>query len=261
VLDYFQELGKPSDIPTFSIITVSWNAEQTIRKTIESVINQTERDFEYIIIDGASTDNTMKIVTEYSNKITRILCEKDKGIQDAYNKGINLASGRYIGILNADDQYNLNTLEIVRKEIDKLEDPETIIYGGMSFTDNSEDYLFVSHVELGKRMICHPTCFIPASIHRRFGNYDLKYSIASDYDLLSRLSSFGVSFLGINKPLVIYKPGGISSQKKLTSIKDTLRIQKKYNNWNFLEYSYESARLLAALFIKRSNDIFVMYRK
>jgi ribonuclease BN (tRNA processing enzyme) len=75
------------------------------------------------------------------------------------------------------------------------------------------------------------------------------------------LSSFGVSFLGINKPLVIYKPGGISSQKKLTSIKDTLRIQKKYNNWNFLEYSYESARLLAALFIKRSNDIFVMYRK
>jgi glycosyltransferase involved in cell wall biosynthesis len=233
-----------------SIITVSFNSAQTIGDTLKSVAAQSHPNIEHIIVDGASTDQTVKIVEGFPH-VAQCISEKDEGIYFAMNKGIAMASGDVIGILNADDQYNLNTLEIVRKEIEKLENPETIIYGGMSFTDNSEDYLFVSHVELGKRMICHPTCFIPANIHRRFGNYDLKYSIASDYDLLSRLSSFGVSFLGINKPLVIYKPGGISSQKKLTSIRDTLRIQKKYNNWNFLEYSYESARLLAALFYQK----------
>jgi glycosyltransferase involved in cell wall biosynthesis len=233
--------------PLFSIITVSRNAEKTIRKCIESVLNQTELDFEYIVIDGASIDGTMEVVNEYLNDISQVVSEPDLGIQDAYNKGINMASGKYIGILNADDQYMPHTLQIVKESIMSLEFAETILYGGMVFTDNRDEYLYVSHLELNERMICHPTCFIPRSVHARFGNYDLDFRIASDYDLISRFNSHGVAFQGIDKPLVIYSRGGISSQKKYTSIVETVKIQKKYNKWSSFKFIYELLRNVASL--------------
>ena len=97
--------------PLISIITVVYNGEKTIEQTITSVSEQTYKNIEYIIVDGKSTDGTMQIVSKYKGKIAKIICEKDKGIYDAMNKGISLAKGDIIGLLNADDFYEPDAIE------------------------------------------------------------------------------------------------------------------------------------------------------
>ena len=99
--------------PLISIITVCYNAEGTIEQTIRSVLNQTYKNIEYIIIDGFSTDNTLNIIERYKDSIAMVVSERDQGIYDAMNKGLSLAKGCFIGFLNADDWYDENALEIV----------------------------------------------------------------------------------------------------------------------------------------------------
>ena len=102
--------------PAFSIITVCLNSEKTVERTINSVLNQTFNDVEYIIIDGGSTDNTLNIIESYEEQITTIISEPDKGLYYAMNKGLALAKGRLIGIINSDDWYEPNTLDLVYQE-------------------------------------------------------------------------------------------------------------------------------------------------
>ena len=103
-------MEKKKIYPEFSIITVVLNNEKYIEETIKSIINQNYKNFEYIIIDGKSTDNTLKIIKKYKDKINKFISEKDKGIYDAFNKGISLANGRFICIVNSDDILKPNAL-------------------------------------------------------------------------------------------------------------------------------------------------------
>ena len=105
--------------PLFSIITVVYNNEKFLEETIQSVLNQKFQNFEYIIIDGGSSDKTLDIIKKYENEIDYWISEKDRGIYDAFNKGMSLAKGDFIGIINSDDTYMNNALEIIAKYVNK----------------------------------------------------------------------------------------------------------------------------------------------
>ncbi len=108
--------------PKVTIITVAYNAQATIEATILSVLAQSYKSLEYIIIDGGSTDGTLQIIKKYEDKISKYISEPDKGIADGFNKGIALATGDWIGMINADDQYTPNAVEVMMNNISKHDD-------------------------------------------------------------------------------------------------------------------------------------------
>ena len=124
--------------PFFSIVTVCYNSDKTIEQTIRSVLAQTYQDFEYIVIDGASTDNTLNIVKRYSEKVEyknkiRVYSEKDKGIYDAFNKGCRKAKGTYVWLVNSDDYIERDALSIVFEKVKAFSDAYPIVSGSVRF--------------------------------------------------------------------------------------------------------------------------------
>ena len=174
-----------------SIITVCYNSEKTIAQTIGSVLDQTYHDIEYIIVDGNSTDNTMKIVETYREKFAgrlKVVSEPDRGIYDAMNKGIRMASGELIGILNSDDYYEKNAVEIMVNAM--TEDRYQILYGEMRTWRNGkeESVGLLTHTFLRDRMIYHPACFVTRAVYRDLGGFDLRYPSVADYDFMLRMA-------------------------------------------------------------------------
>ncbi|MDO4190908.1 MAG: glycosyltransferase, partial [Bacteroidales bacterium] len=130
-----------NNTPLVSIITVCFNAEKTIEQTIQSVINQTYSNIEYIIIDGKSTDSTLNIVSKYKDNIATIISEPDNGIYDAMNKGIKLSSGELIGIINADDWYEKDAVKImVNKYLSTENKDNSLYYGMIRIWKNNKEY-------------------------------------------------------------------------------------------------------------------------
>lgn len=211
-----------------SIITVCYNSEKTIRDTIESVLAQTYSNIEYIIIDGASSDSTLSIVNEYKDKITHVYSEPDKGIYDAMNKGIQLASGDVVGILNSDDFYESN--DVIKSVVNCFKDSpqQDIIFGDVVIVnpDNLEKtirHYRISHFKTWKLrfgwMPPHPASFIKLKAYKETGLYSLKYKIASDYDMFVRLLVINqFKFTYLNKILVRMRSGGISTSGIRSSI-------------------------------------------
>ena len=174
-----------------SIITVCYNSEKTIAQTIGSVLDQTYHDIEYIIVDGNSTDNTMKIVETYREKFAgrlKVVSEPDRGIYDAMNKGIRMASGELIGILNSDVYYEKNAVEIMVNAM--TEDRYQILYGEMRTWRNGkeESVGLLTHTFLRDRMIYHPACFVTRAVYRDLGGFDLRYPSVADYDFMLRMA-------------------------------------------------------------------------
>lgn len=175
-----------------SIITVCYNAEKTIRNTIESVLQQKEADIEYIVIDGHSKDGTMRIVYEYKDHISRIISEPDKGLYDAMNKGIALATGDFIGILNSDDTFfDDETIKKITEFLTLNKDVDAII--GDIIQHNGKKILrrysskkwTPEKLKIGF-MPPHPSIFFKKDLFQKFGDYNLKYSISADYELITR---------------------------------------------------------------------------
>ena len=224
-----------------SIITVCFNSEKTIRKTLESIKSQKSKKIEHLIIDGKSTDNTLSIVDQYPYE-KKIVSESDKGIYDAMNKGIKLAQGDIIGFLNSDDFYSSN--EVVSKLEDIFTEDSGLeaCYADIVYTDQVDTSKVVRYWKSSKFISgsfskgwCppHPTFFVRKSVFERFGNFDLSYGVASDVDLMIR-------FLEVNKIKARYIPElwvkmrmGGASNKSLKEIwkqnQNVLRALKKYN--------------------------------
>ncbi len=174
-----------------SIITVCYNSDTTIRKTFESVLHQTYVDLEYIVIDGMSTDKTVAIIKEYEPLFCgrmRWVSEKDNGIYDAMNKGIRMAEGELIGIINSDDYYELDAVENMINAM--TDDKYQILYGAMrTWKDGEEESINISsHRFLRERMINHPSCFVTKAVYKDFGCYDASYTSVADYDFMLRMS-------------------------------------------------------------------------
>ena len=178
-----------------SIITVCFNSDKTIEKTILSVLSQTYNNIEYIIIDGKSMDNTVSIIQGYIKKIAKFISEPDKGIYDALNKGIAYATGDVIGILHSDDMFfDSNVLKNIANAFDEDGDLEATI-GDIVFV-NKTILNQVIRVYSSKKwnpgkfawgyMPAHPSFFCRKKVYQRLGDYKLNYKIASDYELLIR---------------------------------------------------------------------------
>jgi len=226
--------------PFFSIITVCYNAEKTIAQTIESVLNQQFNDYEYIIIDGNSTDSTLNIVRNYQDRFGDklvVVSEKDNGIYDAMNKGIRLANGKLIGIINSDDWYDAKTLKTVRGEYD-LHKQDGVYYGLLMNYYGDKHYCATGyhHNYLHECIVSHPTCFISKSIYDKYGMFDLQYKLAADYDLIIRLNKKDVPFIFIPQILAHFRMGGSTDINKKKSMVETYKIFLKHGIFSKRKY-------------------------
>jgi len=203
-----------------SIITPSYNSKKTLSRTIESVVSQECKDIEYIIIDGGSTDGTLEIINEYKDKISKKISEKDNGIYDAINKGINLATGDVIGILNSDDFYDNN--KVLQTVLNIFEDSNIdAIYGDINYfaNDIKKTTRYWEAGEYDERKlnngwaIPHPALFLRKSVYDKCGLYNVSFKIAGDYEFILRiLKIYHINLKYISKVLVRMYDGGISGR-------------------------------------------------
>ncbi len=216
-----------------SIITINRNNAKGLKKTLESVASQTCRDFEHIIIDGASTDGSVDVIKEYvaspaGKNVSYWVSEPDSGIYNAMNKGIKKATGDFIEILNSGDSFTADVLaELI--PIAK-QNPDKILYGAVNDIKNGifEKVEGRSAELLPRNMIAHQTCFVPRYIYENYGLYDETLSITSDYDLFLKFYTNHVPFYYTNKIIVDYDCTGISSTNIDKVIKENDIIRKRY---------------------------------
>ena len=233
-----------------SIITVVWNNASTIKDAIDSILNQTYENIEYIVVDGASTDGTVEIIQSYGDKISKFISEKDKGLYDAMNKGIGLATGDIVGILNSDDFYKSNDVletvvnEFIRKDIDCL-------YGDLEYvaahdTDKIVRYWKSKEFEDGLFQKgwhpAHPTFFIKREFYDKYGVFNLDFKIAADYEIMLRfLEKYKLKSSYINKTFVKMRIGGESNRSVLNIIKANL---ESYRAWKVNSLYINPLRLI-----------------
>lgn len=200
-----------------SIITPVYNAEKTVEKTILSVINQHLKtsEIQYIIIDGGSTDNTLEIINRHAKKIDILVSEKDQGVYDAMNKGISLATGDIIGIINSDDWYNDGSFSAVEQaflqypDISIIHSPVNNYIGGnylSTFKPGKLEYIPF------KMTVAHPSCFVKSEVYRQIGLFDLNYSMAADYDFILRVYSHNYRFHCLDTPLASFSLNGMTGR-------------------------------------------------
>lgn len=219
--------------PLVSIITVVYNGEKHIEQTIKSVLSQPYSNIEYIIIDGASTDKTLEIIEKYKTKISTLISEKDSGIYNAMNKGLAVAKGEIIGILNADDYYFENTIALVAKAF--MQSKAGIVYGNLvklrSF--ESEDFFkeVAPNISLMERTmpIFHPATFIKKAVFEKIGNFNEKYKLSADYDFIYRAYNAKSVFEYIPQPLTVFRIDGASSTN-CKSYKEGYKILVSYGS-------------------------------
>ena len=214
--------------PKISIITVSFNSAKTIKNTIESVLNQIYTNIEYIIIDGGSTDSTIKIVKSFGDKISFLISEKDNGIYDGMNKGIKASTGEYIGILNSDDFYPNNS--VIQDVVNcLLENKTESLYGDLIYVDSEKTDKIIRYWNSGKFdlnkirkgwMLPHPTFFVKKEIYTKFGLYSEKLKSAADYEMILRLLyKHKISVNYLPKIIVNMRDGGYSNRSIWSRLK------------------------------------------
>lgn len=201
-----------------SVITIVFNAKDTIKKCIESVIGQDYNDIEYIIIDGGSTDGSLQIINQYKSQIKVLISEPDQGIYDAMNKGIRLATGAIVGMLNADDFFADQEV-ITAIATGFSENAPDVIYGNLDYINSSGTIIrrWKSH-RCGRNsfnrgfMPPHPTFYCKRDLFEKYGFYSLEYGSAADYELMVRfMHRFRVSIFYLNRVMVKMRLGGVSN--------------------------------------------------
>lgn len=214
-----------------SIVTVSYNAVKTIEQTINSIVNQSYPDIEYIIVDGGSTDGTVDIIKKYENKIAHWVSEPDAGIYDAMNKGISLSHGDVIGIINSDDWYSPDTVE---KAMEVLHDSAVDgVCGSIRYFSVSGERVKVPDVHSNPSLkamhrgmsIAHPSVFLRKDAYLKYGVFSLEYPIAGDYELLLRMITLGAKIVYCPDIYVNFRLGGASGKHSLQSVKDVRKAR------------------------------------
>lgn len=203
-----------------SLLTVSYNSGATIKDTIESVLAQDYLDIEYIVVDGNSTDNTMDIIRSFNGKISRCISEPDKGIYDAMNKGLALATGDVVGIINSDDFYYDE--QVISKVAEAFSDAAVdAVFGDLIVVDPNDLNKVVRtyssrkwHPEKFAKgfMPAHPTFFVRRKYYDECGVFKTDYKIAADYEMLIRLLYVRrLSYKYLPMKMVVMRKGGVSS--------------------------------------------------
>lgn len=225
-------------IPTFSVITVCYNAETTIEDTIQSVISQTYHHVEYIIVDGASKDRTMEIVNRYRERIAVIVSEPDKGLYDAMNKGIGLATGDYLCFLNAGDSFHEDdTLQQAVHSIHGTQLPD-VLYGETALVDreghflrmrrlSSPDVLTWKSFRMGM-LVCHQAFFAKRELAMP---YDLRYRFSADFDWCIKIMKKAKVLHNTRLTLIDYLSEGMTTRNHKASLKERFRIMGRHYGW------------------------------
>lgn len=223
-----------------SIITATYNSEAHIADCVRSVNSQTYDNIEHIIIDGASKDNTVKIIEETPNRVAKIVSEPDKGIYDAMNKGINLATGDVIGILNSDDFFTSNDVTETVADAFNNNDIDAL-YGDVHFVDPNDlnkcvryysSAIFKPSLFRFGFMPAHPSFYMKRECYEKHGLYALDYKISSDFDLLVRyILKEKINCKYLKKDFVTMRTGGVSTENfnsRVTLNREIVKACKKY---------------------------------
>ena len=229
-----------------SIITTCYNREKTIAQAIESVLGQDYPDIEYIVVDGASTDDSFKVIRSYGSRITKVISERDGGMYEAINKGIKMATGEIVGLLHSDDF--LFHPHIISEIVERFKRTSAdIVYGDGLFVDAHETEKVIRDWRSGNYrrwkvrlgwLPLHPTVYIKRSAIERYGLYNENYKIAADSDFLVRYlykAHLKVEYLG--KYVVRMRMGGLStdSQKRKAMWKEDVEMFRENGFWGVPE--------------------------
>ena len=213
-----------------SIITVVYNGAKTIEQTIQSVIGQTYKNIEYIIIDGLSVDGTQRVVEKYIDSIDCFISEKDDGLYYAMNKGIQHATGEIIGIINSDDWYAKDTVErivsfFVHNPVDLVHGRTLIIY-----QDGSDRMSPIQPLEMlwHEMVVSHPSVFVKKEVYEKYGLFNTDYKVAADYELMLKFYCKHVRFGFINDVLAYFRYGGYSHRNRSQMIEEHKNVCMNY---------------------------------
>lgn len=245
-----------------SIITATFNNEDTIEDAIKSVHSQTYKNIEHIIIDGSSTDRTIQIIKKYKDKIAKIISEPDNGIYDALNKGIKNASGEIICFLHADDIYADNT--IIEKGMKLFTEKKSdSIYGNLLYVAKNNTNKIIRYWKSGNFtysklkkgwMPPHPTFLVKKNIYDKFGVFDTDFKIAADYDIILRfLGKQRISTAYLPEVMIKMRIGGESNKSFKNIIKkmnEDLKALKKNKTGNWHTVFFKNIIKIPQLFLK-----------
>lgn len=224
-------------MPKISVITPTYNSESTIEGTIEALLRQTFSDFEYIIIDGVSTDSTIDKIKSYIPRFekkgvaVRIVSEPDKGVYDAMNKGISLAQGELVGITNSDDWYEDNALEVMwSKYSESATDGDNCMIYGIERVWKDDKIFNVQRrgaAYISESVLPHSTFFVAKGVYDKYGAFDLGVKVLADYDFICRCVTQGVALEEVDVVISNFRLGGISSSY-FDFYSDYFMIKHKY---------------------------------
>lgn len=224
--------------PKLSVITVCYNAEATIEDTIQSVISQTYHHVEYIIVDGASKDRTMDIVNRYREHIAIVVSERDKGLYDAMNKGIGLATGDYLCFLNAGDSFHEDdTLQQMVHSIHTPQLPD-VLYGETELVDHEGHFLRMRRLSAPEvltwksfrqgMLVCHQAFFPRRDLVMP---YDLRYRFSADFDWCIKIMKKSKVLHNTHLTLIDYLAEGMTTRNHKASLKERFRIMARHYGW------------------------------
>jgi glycosyltransferase involved in cell wall biosynthesis len=231
--------------PLLSIITIVFNGGKTLQKTIEHVINQDYKNYEYIIIDGGSSDNSVDIIKRYGKYLSFWISEKDNGIYDALNKGISKTKGDIIGIINSDDWYEPGAFKHIADHYSANPGAD-IYYGLLRFWTAGNNVMAVQGYTdeyLTYGMISHPTCFVKKTVYDTYGTFNTKYRIAADYDFMLRVKQKGCLFHFIEHVLANFAEGGVSTTHLFKIGREILDIKADHQVLTKKQYKLQRAML------------------
>ena len=240
--------------PKFSVITVTYNAGKVLEDTIQSVVFQTYRNVEYIIVDGNSKDNTLEIVDKYRNRISQVISEPDKGLYDAMNKGIRLATGDYLCFLNAGDKFHAN--DTLQRMVDSLKESELpdVLYGETAIVDENGNFLHMRRLSTPQQLnwksfkqgmlVCHQAFFAKRELALQ-EPYLLEYRFSADFDWCIRIMKRSKQLHNTQLTLIDYLNEGLTTQNHKASLKERFRIMVKHYGWSctVLNHSWFVIRL------------------
>jgi glycosyltransferase involved in cell wall biosynthesis len=225
--------------PKFSVITVCYNAQATIEDTIQSVIAQTYHHVEYIIVDGASKDRTLSIINRYRDRIATIVSEPDKGLYDAMNKGLRLATGDYVCFLNAGDSFHEDdTLQQMVHTLRELTELPDVLYGETELVDAEGHFVRMRRLQAPEHLtwhsfrhgmlVCHQAFFAKRTLAEP---YDLSYRFSADFDWCIRIMKKSKVLHNTHLTLIDYLEEGMTTRNHKASLHERFRIMTKHYGW------------------------------
>lgn len=221
--------------PKFTVITITYNAESVLENTIRSVASQTYQQIEYIIVDGASKDGTMEIVKKYNKYISNVVSEPDKGLYDAMNKGITMATGDYLCFLNAGDRFHENdTLQQIIQSITEKELPD-ILYGETAIVDKTNHLLHMRRLRVPRNLtwksfkngmlVCHQAFFVKQTLAEP---YDLSFRFSADFDWCIRMMKKAQVLHNTHLTIINYLNEGVTTRNHRASLLERFDIMRHY---------------------------------